>query len=475
MLRPRTGGGMVAPAAWEIRPMPAFRNVLAMIGNTPLVEVARIDTGKCRLFLKLENQNPGGSIKDRIALSMIEAAEADSRLKAGGTIIEATAGNTGLGLALVAAQKGYRLILVMPDKMAQEKIFHLRALGAEVRMTRSDVGKGHPEYYQDMAEKLTKETPGAIYINQFANPANPLAHETGTAPEIWQQMEHRIDAVVCGVGSGGTLTGIGRFMRKVSPATKIVLADPKGSVLTELVNTGRMNAVGSWLVEGIGEDFVPDNCDLALVSEALTVTDAESFATARELLRLEGILAGSSTGTLVGAALRYCRAQSTPQRVVTFVCDSGNKYLSKMFNDYWMLDQGFLERPKTGDLRDFITRRHADRATVTVTPDDTLVTAYARMKLYDISQLPVLRDGEVVGIVDESDILLAVYDHEDKFKEKVANAMTSKVDSVDVHAQLSVLLPIFARDHVAIVKDGKEFLGLITRIDLLNHLRRRMR
>jgi cystathionine beta-synthase len=261
----------------------------------------------------------------------------------------------------------------------------------------------------------------------------------------------------------------------VSPKTKIVLADPKGSVLTELVNTGHMNAVGSWLVEGIGEDFVPDNCDLSLVSEALTVTDAESFATARELLRLEGILAGSSTGTLVGAALRYCRAQSTPQRVVSFVCDSGNKYLSKMFNDYWMLDQGFLERPKSGDLRDFITRRHADRATVTVTPDDTLVTAYARMKLYDISQLPVLRDGQVVGIVDESDILLAVYDHEEKFKEKVANAMTSKVDSVDVHAQLAALLPIFARDHVAIVKDGNEFLGLITRIDLLNHLRRRMR
>jgi cystathionine beta-synthase len=466
---------MVAPPGWEVVRMPTFRNVLAMIGNTPLVEVSRIDTGRCRLFLKLENQNPGGSIKDRIALSMIEAAEADGRLKAGGTIIEATAGNTGLGLALVAAQKGYRLILVMPDKMAQEKIFHLRALGAEVRMTRSDVGKGHPEYYQDMAEKLTKETPGAIYINQFANPANPLAHETGTAPEIWRQMEHQIDAIVCGVGSGGTLTGIGRFMKKVSPATKMVLADPKGSVLVDRVKTGKLGAAGSWLVEGIGEDFVPDNCDLTLVSEALTVTDAESFATARELLRQEGILAGSSTGTLVGAALRYCRAQKTPQRVVSFVCDSGNKYLSKMFNDYWMLDQGFLERPKTGDLRDLISRRHADRATVTVTPDDTLVTAYARMKLYDISQLPVLREGEIVGIVDESDILLAVYDHEDKFKETVANAMTSKVDSVDAHAPLAVLLPIFARDHVAIVKDGKQFLGLITRIDLLNHLRRRMR
>ncbi len=453
--------------------MPAFRNVLAMIGNTPLVEVTRMDTGKCRLFLKLESQNPGGSIKDRIALSMIEAAEADGRLKAGSTIIEATAGNTGLSLALVAAQKGYRLILVMPDKMAQEKVLHLRALGAEVRMTRSDVGKGHPEYYQDMAERLTKETPGAIYINQFANAANPVAHEAGTAPEIWTQMEHDVDAVVCGVGSGGTLTGIGRFMKKISPATKMVLADPKGSVLAELVRSDQLEVAGSWLVEGVGEDFVPDNCDLSLVSEALTVTDAESFDAARELLKKEGILGGSSTGLLVAAALRYCRAQDKPQRVVTFVCDTGNKYLSKMFNDYWMFDQGLLERPKTNDLRDLISRRHSDHATVTIAPDDTLMTAYKRMKLYDISQLPVLRDGEVVGIVDESDVLMAVYDNESKFNDEVSTAMTSNVESVDVSGTLSALLEIFARDHVAIVKDEAEFLGVITRIDLLNYLRRR--
>ena len=455
--------------------MTAFHNVLEMIGNTRLVEVTRIDTGKCRLFLKLENENPGGSIKDRIALSMIEAAERDGRLKAGGTLIEATAGNTGLGLALVASQKGYRLILVIPDKMAQEKIFHLRALGAEVRMTRSDVAKGHPEYYQDMAARLTTEIPGAIYVNQFANPANPLAHETGTAPEIWQQMEHQVDAIVCGVGSGGTLTGIGRFFRKVSPATKMVLADPKGSVLVEMVKSGRMTQAGSWLVEGIGEDFIPDNCDLSLVADAITVSDGESFATARELLRREGILAGSSSGTLITAALRYCRAQPTAQRVVSFVCDSGNKYLSKMFNDFWMLDQGFLERPQVGDLRDIISRRHAERATITVAPDDTLLTAYARMKLYDISQLPVLSGTDVIGIVDESDILLAIHGDESRFKTKVAEAMTTKLDTIDVKSPLAALQPIFARDHVAIVNEGAEFLGLITRIDMLNHLRRRMR
>jgi len=455
--------------------MTAFGNVLESIGNTPMVEVKRLDTGKCSLFLKLENQNPGGSIKDRIALSMVEAAERDGSLKPGGTLIEATAGNTGLGLALVASQKGYRLILVIPDKMAQEKIFNLRALGAEVRMTRSDVGKGHPEYYQDMAERLTRETPGAIYVNQFGNPANPLAHEASTGPEIWQQMDHLVDAIVCGVGSGGTLTGLGRFFRKLSPTTKMVLADPKGSVLTEMVKSGNMTEAGSWMVEGIGEDFVPPNCDLSLVSEAFTVTDAESFATARDLLRKEGILAGSSSGTLISAALRYCRAQKTPKRVVSFVCDSGNKYLSKMFNDYWMLDQGFIEREKRGDLGDLVSRRHADKATVTANPDDTLLAAYARMKLYDISQIPVIDGGKVTGILDESDILMKVYGHEEKFRNKVRDAMTMKLDIVSAKAPLAELLPIFERDHVAIVQDGDQFLGLITRIDLLNHLRRRMK
>jgi len=452
--------------------MSAYRSVLEMIGNTPLIEVRRLDTGPCRLFLKLENQNPGGSIKDRIALSMIEAAERDGLLGPGGTLVEATAGNTGLGLALVASQKGYRLILVIPDKMAQEKIFHLRALGAEVRMTRSDVGKGHPEYYQDMAERLAAEIPGALFVNQFGNPANPRAHETGTGPEIWEQMDHSVDAVVVGVGSGGTLSGVGRFMRRVSPTTRMVLADPKGSILAPKVATGETITPGSWLVEGIGEDFVPPNCDLSLVSEAFTITDVESFATARELLRKEAILAGSSSGTLLAAALKYCRAQREPRRVVTFVCDSGNKYLSKMFNDYWMLDQGLLARERQGDLRDLIARRHADQATVTVAPTDSLLIAYQRMKLYEVSQLPVLEGSKVVGIIDESDLLLAVYGRAERFREPVSSAMNHRLDVVDVGRPLSDLLPIFQRDHVALVMAGSEFLGLITRIDLLNHLRR---
>src|SRR5882724_3188461 len=426
-LRRRTADGMVAPVAWEIRPMPTFRNVLAMIGNTPLVEVARIDTGKCRLFLKLENQNPGGSIKDRIALSMIEAAEADGRLKAGGTIIEATAGNTGLGLALVAAQKGYRLILVMPDKMAQEKIFHLRALGAEVRMTRSDVGKGHPEYYQDMAEKIAAELPGAFYANQFANPANPEAHETTTGPEIFAQLDGNLDAVVVGVGSGGTLTGLGRYFAKVSPKTEMVLADPVGSVLAPLIKTGKMEEAGSWTVEGIGEDFVPPNADLSLVKKAYSITDKQSMLAVRDLLSREGILAGSSSGTLLSAALRYCREQAAAKRVVTFVCDSGNKYLSKVFDDFWLAEQGLAERTQHGDLSDLVARAHREGGTVFVGPNDTLLTAYGRMRRGDVSQLPVLENGKLIGIVDEGDILEKVegpYEGRwDRFNAPVRGAM----------------------------------------------------
>src|SRR5690554_3935329 len=409
-----------------------FKGTLATIGNTPLVEVTHLDTGPCRLFLKLENQNPGGSIKDRIGKSMIEAAEREGKLKPGGTIVEATAGNTGLGLALVASQKGYKLVLVVPDKMAQEKIFHLTALGVEVILTRSDVGKGHPEYYQDMAQRIADER-GGFFVNQFENEANPLAHETTTGPEIWEQMNHDVDAVVCGVGSGGTITGLGRFFRKVSDKTEMVLADPEGSILTHYVETGEISKdVGSWVVEGIGEDFVPVICDLEQVRTAYTIPDKEALLTARELLAREGILAGSSSGTLIAAALRYCREQTAPKRVVTLVCDSGNKYLSKMFNDYWMIDQGFIERDRKGDLRDLISRRHDESGTVTVSADDNLLIAYGRMKLYDISQLPVLdRDGKVVGLIDEGDILLKVFHDDSRFKDPISSAMTSRLETIE--------------------------------------------
>ncbi|HUQ25397.1 MAG TPA: cystathionine beta-synthase [Burkholderiales bacterium] len=448
-------------------------NVLELIGNTPMVEVRRLDTAPCRLFLKLESQNPGGSIKDRIALTMIEAAEREGRLSRNSLIVEATAGNTGLGLALVASQKGYRVLIVVPDKMSQEKIFHLRALGAEVVMTRSDVTKGHPEYYQDKAARLAADTPGAFYVNQFANAANPLAHEQTTGPEIWRQMEERVDAVVCGVGTGGTITGLSRFFAKVSPQTEMVLADPAGSVLADYLETGKLKKAGAWLVEGIGEDFLPPICDLSRVKRAYTVPDREAFQVLRELLKKEGILAGSSSGTLLAAALRYCREQKSEKRVVTLVCDSGSKYLSKVYNDFWMIDQGLLDRPHAGNLRDLIARRHADRAVATMSSDETVLAAYQRMKLYEVSQLPVMRDGKIIGIVDEEDILMEVLDNPGHFDEPVTEAMESHLVTVAPDAPIEKLVEILKRGMVAIIVDGEEFLGLVTRIDLLNWLRRR--
>ena len=453
---------------------PARGGVLALIGNTPLVRVESIDTGRCELFLKLESQNPGGSIKDRIGLAMIEAAEESGAIGPGSTLVEATAGNTGLGLALVAGRKGYRLILVIPDKMSQEKIFHLRAMGAEVRLTRSDVAKGHPAYYQDMATNIAAET-GGYYVNQFANPANPRAHETTTGPEIWEQTGGRLDAVVCAVGSGGTITGLSRYFARVAPHVEIVLADPAGSVLAGYVQTGTVGEAGSWLVEGIGEDFVPPICDLSRVGQTYTISDEESFLTARALLRQEGILAGSSSGTLAAAALRYCRSQATPKRVVTFVCDTGSKYLSKMFNDFWMRDQGFLRGESRGDLRDLISRSHETGAVVSVTPDDSLLTAHARMKLYDIAQLPVLDGGRIIGILDESDLLLAVGNDEETFVRPVREFMTSRLHTVSPDAPLASLFPFFDRGLVAIVCEGDRFLGLITRYDVLNFLRQKLR
>ncbi|HVT35635.1 MAG TPA: pyridoxal-phosphate dependent enzyme, partial [Nevskiaceae bacterium] len=450
-------------------------DVLNTIGHTPLVELKNLDTGKCRLFVKLENQNPTGSIKDRIGLSMIDAAEREGKIKPGGTLIEATAGNTGLGLALVAAQKGYQLILVIPDKMAQEKVLHLKALGADCRITRSDVGKGHPDYYQDIAERLSKEIPGSFYVNQFSNPANPLAHEATTGPEIWAQTQHMLDAVVCGVGSGGTLTGLSRYFARVAPHVEMVLADPKGSILVDVVNTGKpQKQPGSWLVEGIGEDFIPPVCDLSRVKTAYEIPDAESFNTAREVLRKEGILGGSSTGTLVAAALRYCREQSAPKRVVTFVCDSGNKYLSKMYNDFWMFEQGLLARPREGNLLDLIVRRYAEGSAVTVRAADTLLHAYRRMKLFDVSQLPVMDGERIAGIVDESDLLMHVQADPARFNDTVSTAMVTKVETLAPGAPVSDLVPIFARDHVAIVADHGKLVGLITRIDLLNYLRKQL-
>jgi cystathionine beta-synthase len=448
------------------------RGALELIGNTPLVRVSCFDTAGSELWLKLESHNPGGSIKDRIGLSMIAAAEADGRLRPGGHVIEATAGNTGLGLALVAAVRGYKLTLVIPDKMSQEKVIHLKALGARVIWTRSDVGKGHPAYYQDMARQIAAES-GAFYVNQFENPANPLAHEQTTGPEIWEQTGHALDAMVCAVGSGGTITGLSRYFAKVEPNVEMVLADPKGSVLAGYVETGVVGTAGSWLVEGIGEDFVPAICDLSRVKRAYVVDDPEAFATVRTLLAKEGILAGTSSGTLIAAAVRYCRDRARPGKVVTLVADSGAKYLSKAYRDEWLADQGLVARETFGDLRDVVTRRATEAQLVAVAPEDALRVAYARMRLHDVSQLPVLDRGALVGIIDESDLLVAAMASGKAFEQLVRDVMSTKVETLLPSAPLEDLVRVLDRGMVGVIVAQHTLFGLVTRIDLVNYLRRR--
>lgn len=309
-----------------------YNNVLEQIGNTPLVKVNNLDTGLCELWLKLEYHNPGGSIKDRIALSMIEQAEKKGLLKSGDTIIEATAGNTGLGLALVAVFKGYKLVLVLPDRMSPDKIIHLKAMGAEVILTRSDVGKSHPDHFQNVAKQIADTRPNYFHINQFANPDNPLAHETTTAPEIYTQTESKVEAIVCGIGSSGTLTGLTNYFKNKKPTVELVVGDPLGSVYEEYVSKGVINKTGAWQIEGIGGDHIPAIANFDMVKKVYSITDEESYQTLRNLLLQEGVFAGSSTGTILAAALRYCKEQTKSKTVVALVCDGGNKYLNKVFN-----------------------------------------------------------------------------------------------------------------------------------------------
>jgi cystathionine beta-synthase len=435
--------------------MRVYSNILEMVGQTPMLEAKRLDTGPCQLFLKLELMNPGGSVKDRIGISMIEEAERRGDIKPGDLLVEATAGNTGIGLALVAAQKGYRLLLVIPDKMSQEKIFNLRAMGAEVVLTRSDVAKGHPEYYQDLGKSIAEEQ-GAYFINQFGNMDNPLAHEQTTTPEILEQLDGKVDAIVLGVGSSGTVSGICKYLNEHAPDVDVILADPVGSILAEYINTGHLSdKSSSWLVEGIGEDFIPD-------------------IAARHLLKTEGLLAGSSSGTLLAAALKYCQEQTEAKRVVTFACDTGNKYLSKLYNDFWMEDQGFITREQKGDLRDLVGRPHGERATITVGPNDILTTAHNRLRNAGFSQLPVMDGGKLVGIVTEDTIIQHVFGKPELMNSPVADAMESAFIKLDTKASINNLVAMLSGQPYAAILDGDEFVGLITRSDVLNYLRRQI-
>ncbi len=444
-----------------------FDSVLQVIGNTPLIRLRQVAQGvKAPVYVKLECMNPGGSVKDRVGLAMIQDAERRGLLKPGGTIIEATAGNTGVGLAMAAAVKGYRCIFVLPDKMSQEKILLLKAYGAEIVITPTHVAPNSPESYGGVADRLAREIPGAWRPNQFANMANPEIHYRTTGPEIWQQTQGRVTVFVAGVGTGGTLTGVGKYLKEQNPDVKVIGADPDGSILSG-------SSPKSWRVEGIGEDFVPKTLNSQLVDEWIRITDAESFYVARAMARKEGMLLGGSAGTNVAAALQYARRLGDDDLVVVIGCDTGRNYLSKFFDDQWLAENGLLTGdPSTDTVGDLVMTR-GQRSLITVNPDATLASAIDLLKSKNISQLPVLKNGEAVGSMQEVTVARLLHDGIDVQAVKVQEVMARPLPQLDMGTHIDEAYRLLQAGNTGILatQNGK-VVDIITRIDLIDYWNR---
>jgi cystathionine beta-synthase len=438
--------------------------ILQSVGRTPLVRLRRLTEGlQASVYVKLESLNPGGSVKDRVGVAMIAEAERRGWLRPGGTIIEATAGNTGVGLAMAAAVKGYRCIFVLPDKMSSEKILLLKAYGAEVVITPTNVAPDSPESYNGVAERLAREVPGAWRPNQFSNLVNPEIHYRTTGFEIWEQTDGRVTAFVAGVGTGGTISGVARYLKEQNPDVKVIGADPEGSVLSG-------GAPQPWKVEGIGEDFVPKTFNSQLVDEWVRVSDAESFHTARSLARREGILAGGSSGTAVAAALRYARRLSAEHLVVALCADTGRNYLSKCFDDAWLEQNHLLWNVQPAHSVGDLLRTRGPRQLVTVSPDATAALAIEKLQAAGISQLPVMQDGKPVGSIQEVTLARVLHDHGDPSQVTVGEIMAKPLPQLDVtvHLDEAYRLLLAGNTGVLAVANGQVH-DIITRIDLIQY------
>jgi cystathionine beta-synthase len=439
-------------------------SILQSVGRTPLVQLRRLSEGlQAKVYVKVESLNPGGSVKDRVAVAMIGEAERRGWLRPGGTVIEATAGNTGVGLAMVAAVKGYRCIFVLPDKMSREKISLLKAYGAEVVITPTAVAPDSPDSYNGVADRLTREIPGAWRANQFANLTNPDIHYHSTGPEIWEQTDGRISVFVAGVGTGGTISGVARYLKERNPDVKIVGADPEGSVLSG-------DSPRPWKVEGIGEDFVPRTFNSQLVDDWVRVGDAESFHTARALARREGILVGGSSGTAVAAALRYARRLTGEHLVVALCADTGRNYLSKFFDDEWLAANNLvLDVQPSHSIGDLLKTR-GPRQLVTVSPEATVQSAIELMQSAGISQLPVLQDGKPVGSVQEVTLARILHDNRDPDRVTVGEIMAKPLPQLDVaiHLDEAYRMLLAGNTGVLAVSNGK-VVDIVTRIDLIQY------
>jgi cystathionine beta-synthase len=450
----------------------ALSDISKAVGNTPIVRLNRVTAGlPVEIYVKCEYLNPGGSHKDRLASNMLRRAE-EGGLKAGGTIVEATSGNTGASLALLAALRGYKCVFVMPDKMSQEKISHLRAFGARVVVCPTAVDPEDPRSYYQVAQRIARETPNSFYANQYHNPANPEAHYISSGPEIWAQTGGEFEVFCAGMGTGGTLSGTGRFLREKKADVQIVGVDPVGSLYYDFVKSGRVTKPFSYKVEGIGEDFFPTTMNLKIIDEVIRVDDKECFLMTRDLTRLEGLFVGGSGGAAVAGAIKYARQVDKPRKIIVFLCDGGNKYVSKIFNDDWMRENGFLdEEPGLGTVRDIL---HAgDRKKLaTASPTSKVREVIATLKSLAISQLPVVEGGKLRGMVAEVDLLRHLVSGEHTLDSQIGGIIESDYATVSPDTKIELLQSVLADAKVAIVTDREEVVGIITKIDLIDFLAR---
>ncbi len=450
-------------------------NILKTIGNTPIVKLNKISRGyKPQIFLKLEFFNPGGSVKDRIGIEIIEDAERDGRLRPGGTIVEATSGNTGVGLALAAAVKNYKCIFTIPDKMSNEKVQLLRAFGAEVIITPTAVAHESPESYTEVAKRIVRETPNSILANQFYNQKNPEAHYKTTGPEIWEQTGGKIDYFVAGVGTGGTISGVGKFLKEKNPNIKIAISDPRGSIICDFHKTKKIPDMAMpYKVEGIGSDWIPGTLHLEYVDEVIEVTDKESFLIARKLAREEGIFAGGSAGTALAAALKIAERLNEKQTIVVLIPDTGERYLSKMYNDNWMREHSFLI-PEKVTMR-FVIQGKAKNLPQLISVDSsaTIQHAFDLIKQFDISQIPVIDNGKSVGSIDDGDLMTAVLENSSLLDKPVSQIMKPTYPIIGIEAPIEHAVELLTKKNSAvIIEENKKIAGIVTRYDVIEYMSR---
>jgi cystathionine beta-synthase len=455
---------------------PVYDDIIAAIGRTPFVRLNRLgrDTG-ATFYAKLEYLNPGASIKDRIAVQMIRDAETDGRLKPGGTLIECTSGNTGMGLAMAGAVRGYRTILVMPDKVSTEKIKALRAFGARVITTPTAVAPDDPRSYYSVAQRLNREIPNSFLTNQYDNPSNPEAHYRTTAPEIWEAFGDRLDAVIVATGTGGTITGLGRYLKERKPSIRMVLIDPVGSILYEYFKTRQVaKSFKTYKVEGFGEDFIPGSLNIEMVDDCYQVTDKECFLTARELTRKEGLFTGGSGGGAVCGAVKFAKEHPECRTIVIILPDSGSRYLSKVYDDDWLRENSFLDDEESyGRLSDLMERQQ--QTLITAAPGDEVQKIIRLMKQHGISQLPVLDGDKLLGIISESDLVQALLRDHENIDRPIDGLIDQSYVVVPPDTPLQRLAAIFGEGKVALVQEGGKVRGLVTKIDFIDHMAGQMR